>query len=319
MTWRKACAAGALFACALFLVGRPAQALVPLAGSDATDISATRLGAPERFMLYPSPDGRRWVYAGGPRGKLGARQLFVCDRYGENVTQITHDETLKVPGPWSPDGRRILYIEAQVSESGRSIRQRLVCINADGSGKRVLSPRGVFLYLPVWSPDGRRIIFGSPRGLGMISAEGGQTTRLFGTDDPHRSQRCFPVAWLSAPPAALGSKAAGWGECVLYVTYTEKTELGRRGQFYLLNLDTLERIFLGQAVCLVPQASADCSVIAYFDWAGNLYVANPWRLNPRRVARCNGIMGLAPDGKLLLYGRYGPELRFLRVPDLGGE
>jgi Tol biopolymer transport system component len=61
----------------------------------------------------------------------------------------------------------------------------IAVINADGSGKKVLTP-GMNATAPAWSPDGSRIVFMSNAAgnwdLYSVSADGGSPQRL--TDDP---------------------------------------------------------------------------------------------------------------------------------------
>jgi len=71
---------------------------------------------------------------------------------------------------WSPDGRRIAYVEAKAD---------VWVMDADGLGARNLTD-GVFKFAkaPGWSPDGRRIVFFATRddaawSLYIVDADGG--------------------------------------------------------------------------------------------------------------------------------------------------
>jgi Tol biopolymer transport system component len=87
---------------------------------------------------------------------------------------------------WSPDGTRLVLDE--VGED----RNRIVVVNADASGRRVLvdqdAPEGA--GAPAWSPDGTRIAYvrtpQQPGSTGrasfevwVIGADGSDATRLF--------------------------------------------------------------------------------------------------------------------------------------------
>ena len=88
---------------------------------------------------------------------------------GSGVQNVTNTVTTSFDFAWSPDGRRIAYLEGSPSPAGGP----LSVVNADGTGKRRL--RGtliVDLGLPSWSPDGRTIAFTGGSVLYSVHADG---------------------------------------------------------------------------------------------------------------------------------------------------
>jgi Tol biopolymer transport system component len=79
---------------------------------------------------------------------------------------------------WSPDGRRIAY-----HDDGRNAR--IYVANADGSGRRAVTPRGSWDCIEIaWSPDSRRIAYalnGSCDGsfaIYVVNADGSGRSKL---------------------------------------------------------------------------------------------------------------------------------------------
>jgi Tol biopolymer transport system component len=71
---------------------------------------------------------------------------------GSEPRNITDTPEVNETDPaWSPDGTRIAYIEGDIGFN------RLVVVNADGSGRSVITPEPSNQRDPAWSPDGTRL------------------------------------------------------------------------------------------------------------------------------------------------------------------
>lgn len=131
---------------------------------------STRIDASPRI----SPDGTRIAFCSG---RTGRGQIWVCNRDGSHVVQLTDFD----PGPaavprWSPDGRQIAF-DAPLLGS-----YDIFVISADGGSPRRLTNYAGEDSRPSWSHDGKWIYFNSDRG-GMFQiwkapAEGGEAVRV---------------------------------------------------------------------------------------------------------------------------------------------
>jgi Tol biopolymer transport system component len=105
-----------------------------------------------------SPDGTRIVFCSS---RSGHSELWVSNRDGSRVTQLTHFEGGgRVGSPsWSADGKRIAF-DAILTGTGS---WNLYIVPADGGPVEPLTSDAFNNTRPSWSPDGRWIYFGSNR------------------------------------------------------------------------------------------------------------------------------------------------------------
>ena len=97
-----------------------------------------------------SPDGNQILFASGPEGDV---QLFVINRNGKDMHQISNLPAIRGRSDWSPDGQFI------VTYSGPPWKREVYIMNADGSNSRQLTPSGGNSQGPSFSPDGKWVAF----------------------------------------------------------------------------------------------------------------------------------------------------------------
>ena len=88
-------------------------------------------------------------------------ELFVMDRDGGNLRQLTTAGGANFAPSWHPDGKRIIFASNMHDPNGRDFD--LYLINVDGSGLERITYNETFDGFPMFSPDGRHLVFASNR------------------------------------------------------------------------------------------------------------------------------------------------------------
>jgi serine/threonine protein kinase len=100
-----------------------------------------------------SPDGRHVAISSDRSGLMA---VWICDRDGQHVTQLTHFDSGPSGTPrWSPDGRSIAF-DHQLPSGWR-----VFVIPADGGEPRRLTSAKTEESIPSWSRDGKWIYYTS--------------------------------------------------------------------------------------------------------------------------------------------------------------
>ena len=112
-----------------------------------------------------SPDGSRIAFFSvSPPGEdrpPGPPRIATVAPDGSGLQLLTPDDADSVDPDVSPDGRRIVYTEGRPVGASQ-FDNRLVVMNADGTGRRALTRFGGRIEINAkWMPDGRRIVFES--------------------------------------------------------------------------------------------------------------------------------------------------------------
>jgi Tol biopolymer transport system component/DNA-binding winged helix-turn-helix (wHTH) protein len=141
---------------------RQAAAPVKLIASSLYD------GAPQY-----SPDGQKIAFGSS---RTGSAEIWVSDRNGANLIQVTNLGEISGTPRWSSDGRQIAFDSLQ--EGNRDI----YVVSANGGRPRRLTTEPGEDMCPSWSLDGRWIYFCSSRGgslqIWKASVEGGQAMQV---------------------------------------------------------------------------------------------------------------------------------------------
>ena len=88
-------------------------------------------------------------------------ELFVMDRDGKNLSQVTKLGGANFAPSWHPDGKRLIFASNHQDPKGRNFDMYLV--NLDGAGLERVSFNDTFDGFPMFSPDGKKLVFASNR------------------------------------------------------------------------------------------------------------------------------------------------------------
>jgi len=88
-------------------------------------------------------------------------ELFVMNRDGSGLRQLTTLGGANFAPSWHPDGKRIIFASNMADPNGRDFD--LYLINVDGTGLERITYNDTFDGFPMFSPDGLHIVFASNR------------------------------------------------------------------------------------------------------------------------------------------------------------
>ncbi len=97
-----------------------------------------------------SPDGQWITYVAVPEGSLWRSRVDGSERL-----QLTNPTLFAMLPRWSPDGKQIVFSEAQYGKPWK-----LFLVSAQGGATQELLSENLSEMDPTWSPDGKRIAFG---------------------------------------------------------------------------------------------------------------------------------------------------------------
>ena len=110
----------------------------------------------ENIPLAWHPDGRKILFVKLfflDQEILGS-DIFVMDKNGENVINLTQTPEMEMSASWSPDGGQIVF-DREIEEDEMAI----FIMEADGQNPQRLTFESGRNFEPSWSPDGNKVAF----------------------------------------------------------------------------------------------------------------------------------------------------------------
>lgn len=89
-------------------------------------------------------------------------ELFIMNRDGGNLRQVTKLGGANFAPSWHPDGKRLIFASNVNDPKGRNFD--IYLINVDGTGLERVTFNETFDGFPMFSPDGKKVVFASNRG-----------------------------------------------------------------------------------------------------------------------------------------------------------
>ena len=134
-----------------------------------------------------TPVQRAWKIA-LTSNRQGDSEIYSMNADGTHVRRLTHSKKFDGAGPWSPDGRKLLFYSQRTGGD-------VWVMNANGAAQRRLTRNRAWDAPGGWSPDGQKILFASNRDgnneLYVMNADGSGQRNLL----PSPSSQEWPGSW----------------------------------------------------------------------------------------------------------------------------
>ena len=271
--------------------------LLALAGTLAAVGLVFWLAAPSRASAGASAAAMpksAWTIA-LTSNREGDSEIYSMGADGSSVRRLTRTPGFDGAGPWSPDGRKLLYYRNQGG---------VWVMNADGSGKRDLTPNHGFNAPGSWSPNGRQIVFTTDR-------DGNNELYLMNADGTHQRNL--------VPSPSSDEFAGSWsrnGRTILFITNRDGN-----WEIYAMdadggnprNLTRNPRNDGGEYGFALSPDGAKIAFTTNRDGNSEVYVMNADGSGQRRLTRTprdEVYPSWSPDGRKIAFGRDGSKPRW---------
>ena len=282
-------------------------AIFLFAVGDAGAQETTPVSTIEDAYPYWSPDGERIVFYSNRAGVYF--QVFVINRDGTGLTQLTFDAADNRTPVFSPDGAKIAW------QSERDGNREIYVMEADGTNQTRLTIEPAEDSHPKWSSDGQEIIFDSNRDHADTGFTNLYIMKADGADVRRVTERDETDSYSSLSPD--GSK-------VLFRRITptgSNSQSGRNSEVFIMNRDGSELVNLSNHGDFdgYPSWSPDGQYVLFasnrdqedFD-EFNIYMIKPDGTGLRQLTETIALTSqvrqmVSPDGRFIVFNRDYPD------------
>ncbi len=180
-----------------------------IARADGSKQRVLYVGDGPTFSPTWSPDGRQVAFIASSwpeRADDWTSDVYVIDRDGSGLTQVTRSPDYEADLDWSADG---LLAFRRSPDRSTEDAYAIWTMNVDGSGLRQLTADGETGEAPDWAPSGDRLAFVRDGAVWTMSAEGTEVTRLAEGHSPVWAQDESVIAFVGPDGAILTISPSG--------------------------------------------------------------------------------------------------------------
>jgi Tol biopolymer transport system component/subtilisin family serine protease len=208
-------------------------------------------------------------------------QIWVINSDGTGERQLTHDTAGDFAPVWSPDGKKIAFVQLiPPGQGSNSEGTDIFCVDADGSNLIRLTNFDSSIGYPRWSPDGSKIAFVWNNSICIMNADGSHQSTLATGNGP---------TW--SPDSSK----------LMYIGYIN-------GYSYLCEMNAdgsgKKQLLTSQFLGNNPSWSPDGTMVAYLSGNTQISVMNSDGTNQRQITNTpigKSCLTWSPDSNRIAY------------------